>query len=84
MHSQALKSALHIPLALCLGCLCWAGHVQADIMPGEAKALPCTAFHGQHGEKSAPGMPAIGGLTPEQILAALDDFRAGRRLQPYM
>jgi cytochrome c553 len=57
---------------------------QADILPGEAKALHCTSCHGTDGMKSAPGQPAIGGRPTEALVAILHDYKHLRRINPAM
>lgn len=51
---------------------------------GRALAYTCSACHGQHGQKSAPGMPVIGGRDAHELLAAMARFRTGKRLHPAM
>ncbi len=51
---------------------------------GQRLAYTCTACHGQHGQKTAPGMPAIGGRDAHELLAAMARFRTGQRWHPAM
>ncbi len=51
---------------------------------GRLLAYTCTACHGQHGQKTAPGMPVIGGRDAHELLAAMARFRTGKRWHPAM
>lgn len=56
----------------------------ADVLPGEAKAFPCTSCHGPDGMKHAPGEAAIGGRSEAELIAILNDYRQLRRVNPAM
>jgi cytochrome c553 len=70
-------------LALSLGIVAWfgfAGGAQAagDVEAGKTKSILCVACHGIDGKGYAPN-PALAGKTEDQLLAALKDYKSGKR-----
>lgn len=55
-----------------------------DPVLGQGKSYACTSCHGADGLKQAPGQPILGGRPADQLVKAMQDIRAGRRLHPYM
>lgn len=56
----------------------------ADPGTGAAKAHLCTGCHGADGMRSAPGEAGIGGRPVAALVAAMQDYRHLRRLNPAM
>lgn len=78
---------LFVAAALSLGL---ASLAQASTMPkgdaaaGEAKAAACGACHGADGNSMAPTFPRLAGQGERYIYKQLQDFKAGRRVNPTM
>jgi cytochrome c553 len=53
-----------------------------ELSPG--KAYTCTSCHGADGMKSAPGQPAIGGRSTEELVTILQAYRHLNRVNPAM
>ena len=70
-------------LALSLGMATWFGFVGAaqaagDVAAGKTKSATCVACHGADGKGVAPN-PALAGKSEDQLLAALKDYKSGKR-----
>lgn len=78
---------LFVAAALSLGLVSLS---QASTMPkgdtaaGEAKAASCGACHGADGNSMAPTFPRLAGQGERYLYKQLQDFKAGRRLNPTM
>lgn len=63
---------------------------QAYTMPegkadaGQAKSAACAACHGADGNSMAPTFPRLAGQNAKYLFKQLQDFKAGRRLNPTM
>jgi cytochrome c553 len=53
-------------------------HAAGDAAAGKAKAAVCAGCHGANGEGIAPN-PALAGKSEEVLVAALKDFKSGKR-----
>jgi len=49
------------------------------IPPGPRLAASCTGCHGTNGATQGNALPPLAGQPKEQLLAALKDFKAGKR-----
>jgi cytochrome c553 len=70
-------------LALSLGIAAWlafasAAQAAGDVAAGKTKAALCVACHGADGKGVAPN-PALAGKSEDQLLAALKDYKSGKR-----
>lgn len=54
-----------------------------DAGAGKAKAAACGGCHGANGEGKKPN-PPLAGLTEGKIVAALKDYKSGKRANPLM
>jgi sulfide dehydrogenase cytochrome subunit len=50
-----------------------------DINAARSLAATCTSCHGTHGRPRGPAMPPLAGMKADVMLAALADYRSGRR-----
>lgn len=68
-------------IAAAMLALCTALPVQAaDAIPQGARlAATCTGCHGTNGATQGNTLPPLAGQPKEQLLAALKDFKAGKR-----
>lgn len=57
---------------------------QGDAVAGESKAATCAACHGPNGNSMAPTFPRLAGQNAKYTFKQLQDFKAGRRLNPTM
>ncbi len=53
-----------------------------DYEKGKQKAQICAACHGLDGVSKIPSYPTIKGHTKEQIVTALNEYKAGKRTGP--
>jgi cytochrome c553 len=58
-------------------------HAAGDPEAGKAKAATCAGCHGANGEGVAPN-PPLAGLSEDQIVQALQDYKSGKRANPLM
>ncbi len=73
---------------LAIGILALAGMTASalaagDAAAGKAKASACVGCHGAKGEGKKPN-PPLAGLGAEKIVAALKDYKSGKRANPVM
>jgi cytochrome c553 len=52
--------------------------------PGAAKAVVCSACHGEGGQSPSNVMPILAGMPSWYLKKAVEDYAAGRRLSPEM
>ena len=58
----------------------WAtASLAADAAAGKAKAAPCAGCHGANGEGKGAAGPAIAGLDEDKFVAALKDYKSGKK-----
>lgn len=67
-----------------LACACLAAAMScaqaADTIPTGARlAASCTGCHGTNGATQGNALPSLAGQPKEQLLAALKDFKSGKR-----
>jgi len=78
------------PLLVIAGLALASTHVQADslvdgsIEAGKARALTCTACHGPEGNSVSPLWPNIAGQNANYLLAQMQAFKDGSRVDPLM
>ena len=58
--------------------------VDGSLEAGKARALTCTACHGAEGNSSTPLWPNIAGQNAPYLLAQLQAFKSGTRVNPLM
>lgn len=58
-------------------------HAAGDAAAGKAKAATCAGCHGANGEGKA-SYPALAGKPESQIVAALQEYKSGKRSNPIM
>jgi cytochrome c553 len=58
--------------------------VDGDIDAGKAKSTPCSACHGANGISLSPLWPNLAGQSAPYIVAQLEDFKEGSRVDPLM
>jgi cytochrome c553 len=51
----------------------------ADAAAGKAKAGSCGGCHGANGEGKGPAGPAIAGMPEDKFVAALKDYKSGKK-----
>ena len=51
----------------------------ADAAAGKAKAGSCGGCHGANGEGKGPAGPAIAGLAEDKFVAAMKDYKSGKK-----
>jgi len=76
MRSQFIPGLL---LALAANVV-WAGDIEA----GKSKAVSCAACHGPQGKSSIPGYPHLAGQKAAYLVANLNSFKSGERVNPIM
>jgi len=85
-----IKLAPHFAMAAMTGMALIASQVQAESLvdgsadAGKAKALTCTACHGPEGNSSSALWPNIAGQSAPYLLAQLEAFKDGSRVDPLM
>lgn len=57
---------------------------KGDAAAGQTKAAACGACHGADGNSMAPTFPRLAGQNAKYTFKQLQDFKAGRRLDPTM
>lgn len=57
---------------------------KGDAAAGQTKAAACGACHGADGNSMAPTFPRLAGQNAKYVYKQLQDFKAGRRLNPTM
>ena len=55
-----------------------------DAAAGKAKAGSCGGCHGANGEGKGPAGPAIAGMDEAKFVAAMKDYKSGKRANPVM
>lgn len=75
----ALAATLLAPLSVAADSL-----VDGDAEAGKAKALTCSACHGQDGNSVNPEWPNIAGQNAPYLVAQLGAFKSGLRQNPLM
>ena len=58
--------------------------IEGDAEAGKAKAITCTACHGQEGNSASPLWPNIAGQSARYTVAQLKAFKDGDRADPLM
>jgi cytochrome c553 len=58
-------------------------HANGDAAAGKTKSAQCASCHGANG-KGGGANPAIAGLDKAKFLAAIADFKSGKRNNPMM
>jgi cytochrome c553 len=58
-------------------------HADGDAAAGKTKSTQCASCHGANG-KGGGANPAIAGLDKAKFLAAIADFKSGKRNNPMM
>jgi cytochrome c553 len=58
--------------------------VDGDMDAGKAKSTPCSACHGANGISLSPLWPNLAGQAAPYIVAQLEDFKDGSRVDPLM
>jgi cytochrome c553 len=58
--------------------------VDGDIDAGKAKSTPCSACHGANGISLSPLWPNLAGQSAPYIVAQLEDFKEGSRVDPLL
>ena len=76
-----MKSTLAILLAIATTAAAIAvpAHGAGKIPDGARLAATCTGCHGTNGATQGNALPALAGRSREELLAALKDFKAGKR-----
>jgi len=77
------RSLLTSAVILALLGACGIAHAAGDPEAGKAKAATCAGCHGANGEGVAPN-PPLAGLSEDQIVQALQDYKSGKRANPLM
>lgn len=60
-----------------------AAHAGGDAGAGKAKSASCAGCHGANGEGGGPN-PALAGMKEAQFIAAMKDYKSGKRPNPVM
>ncbi len=60
------------------------GASAGDIQAGKSKAASCAGCHGPQGVSTIPGYPHLAGQKAGYLVASLEDFRSGDRVNPIM
>jgi cytochrome c553 len=73
------RRLLVVAIALAGACA-YAADPAGDVRAGRALAYAeCRGCHGMDGKGTGPGIPDLGGRDAASIMAALEDYRSGRR-----
>ncbi|WP_374581605.1 cytochrome c [Pseudoduganella sp.] len=75
-RNAALRTAL---ASACLAAATSAAQAADSIPAGARLAASCTGCHGTNGATQGNALPPLAGQPKEQLLAALKDFKAGKR-----
>ena len=78
-----MKKTLLIATLLALSGAVGAAHAAADAAAGKIKAGGCAGCHGQNGEGTGPN-PALAGMAEAKFIAAMKDYKSGKRANPVM
>ena len=78
-----MKSPLLIASLVALSSVAFAALAGGDAAAGKAKAAGCAGCHGANGEGKDKN-PAIAGQAEDKFVAAMKDYKSGKRANPVM
>lgn len=78
-----MKSALKTVAIIVAAGLFGSAQAGGDAQAGKAKAASCAGCHGANGEGNGPN-PALAGAKEPQFIAAMKDYKSGKRPNPVM
>jgi cytochrome c553 len=78
-----MKKALLIATLMALSGAIGTAQAAGDAAAGKIKAGGCAGCHGQNGEGTGTN-PALAGITEAKFVAAMKDYKSGKRANPVM
>jgi cytochrome c553 len=82
---MAKRSVIAVAALLCLAAAAGLGSAAGPLdHPGYAKALTCSACHGQAGNSASSAMPILAGMAPAYFKKQIEAYAKGDRPSPEM
>ena len=77
---STIATSAAFSIGLCVSITASASSVSGSVEAGKAKAATCAACHGEGGAKPiAPDYPVLAGQYPDYLVAALQQYKSGKR-----